>query len=574
MVIDVKNVARIAAAYQMQAAYSSVRQEHRRRWRLAERYWASDQWPSNISSIYPRPVMNITWEDVERKIAVLVSHDPLLHYAPRAANVDPARGALLDQRAAVFWDEERVLQKYEALGRTAALMGSGHWLVTPEVLPQGNAARGDLRTTRVRLTEIDPEAYYYGDETEPDIQNQPWIIITELLPIDTLRDQDRESAQAIGVNVDDIVPVSIAASAEQPLYTQERDLVLARDRVFVINLFWKDKRGVNYARVAGGKPTRFQTGIFTHGLYPLLKFDWYPRRRSAVGLSEFDLLYPNQETINRTVAFLTYAAQVSGVPQRVAKFGALGDNQKWTADGTQMLVDMLQGNEHGFYYLQPPQLNQMLLALPDSLMDWVRRQSGLLDAVTGATPAGGLNATAIAFLQQAAAVLTRTFVNHGHRMLEQLGDMLLAYYTEPDLFTTSERLVAPMPEGDVEFTFRGSDFTNERWAAKVVVGAGAFWDEQTQVQALDNLLAHDKIDIEAYLHVVPQRVLPQAPKLLEFVRQQKAQGAVPGAAGGNVTMLPGAVTARLGAAQGATPGPILQGQEKRPQLSVVGGGSG
>ena len=56
---------------------------------------------------------------------------------------------------------------------------------------------------------------------------------------------------------------------------------------------------------------------------------------------------------------------------------------------------------------------------------------------------------------------------------------------------------------------------------KLDVGASAYWSEIASVQALDNLLAQDKIDLEEYLERLPDGYVPKKQALIEKRRAQR-----------------------------------------------------
>lgn len=488
-----------------------------RSWQLAERFWQADQWPAGTPASFPKPVLNIVHEHVERKVAAVTGAKPKITYIPRRLGGDPEQKKVLDQAAQWTADRIRLIDLLDDVARTAALMGTGIAQTSFDPDARGGSQKHhDLWQGDLECKEIDPENFFPGDPVESDVQRQPFIMVAE-----TMQKQDciamyQKHATKHGVNIADLAADGSTDSNTRN-YPQEN--VRRQNTVYVVRSWWREKGKLNYAVAAQGRLLRFTPGIYEHGRYPFTVLRWYKRRKSFWGLSEFAQLLPNQQSINRLLAFLIQSAELTGMPQKRAKYQAVKPGA-WTNEPGLILTDMSAGQGWGIDYLQPPTVPPYVMGMVDMLLSSIRRQQGLTDAVTGRTAGAQLNATAIAYLQQAAMVLLQPIIERANTFLEDLGRLWFAFWTEPDLFSTG-RMV-----GGSEF--RGSDFVDEEFDVKIESGAVDFWTEQQRIEMIFKLLAAQIITPQEVLFALPESAFPQK----EIILQQRQEAEIEAQAAG------------------------------------------
>ena len=482
-----------------------------RSWQLAERFWQADQWPAGTPASFPKPVLNIVHEHVERKVAAVTGAKPKITYHSRRLGSDPEMKKVLDQAADYTADRIRQAELLDDIARTAALMGTG--IVQTSYNPAlrgGSHAYQDLWQGDLEAKEIDPENFFPGDAIERDVQKQPYIIVADEMLVQDAVSAYQKYAAKQGVNIAELATDGNASSRTRN-YPQEN--VRRQNTIYVVRSWWREKGKLNYAVAAQGKLLRFTPGIYEHGKYPFAALRWYKRRKSFWGLSEFAQLLPNQQSINRLMAFLIQSAELTGMPQKRAKAGAVKPGS-WTNEPGLILTDSSGGSGWGIDYLQPPSAPPYMMAMVDMLISSIRRQQGLVDALSGHAAGGQLNATAIAYLQQAAMVLIQPIIERTHTLLEDLGRLWFAFWTEPELFSAG-RIISGSE-------FRGSMFVDEEYDVKIESGGMNFWDEQQQIEIIFKMLQAKLITPEEALFALPENAFPQKEIILSQRQEQPA----------------------------------------------------
>lgn len=515
-------------------------------WRLAERFWQADQWPAGTPRTFPQPVLNLVWEFVERKVAVITGEDPRITYRPRTPGVDPAKADNLNVAAEWEWDRTGMTELYDSVLRTAALMGTAIVQVAFNPDLSGGSEKGKtLWQGGIEMVEIDPPNFFPGDSVISNIQDQPYIIIGEEMPLSRVKELYRQWAREVGTNVDDL-QAAPNSSGELNIYPQEN---VEREGVaFVLKMWWKENGKLNYAVAAQGRLLRYTEGIYEHGMYPFISMRWYPRRKSFWGLSEFSQLLPNQQSVNRLLGFLINSGQMTGLPQRRVKQGALQNPSLWVpGDSSLVLVDSWNGNGWGIDYMQPPSPSPAVMQTLDYMVQRTRSAMGILDALTGQAPSSQLNATAIAYLQQAAAVLMKPVIRRAHAFLEDVGRLWFAFWTEPDLFKATRTITVKSPDGPRPVEFRGDDYADEEYDVEIELNAGDFFDMAAQTQLVQEFVRDGLITQEEALEAIPSKMFPAKDTILR--KRQEAQSPPPQPQ--QTPQAPPSILAALGGGPGA-----------------------
>ncbi|MDI3298264.1 MAG: hypothetical protein QJR08_03740 [Bacillota bacterium] len=517
-------------------------------WRLAERFWQARQWPASTPPTFPQPVLNMVWEFVERKVAIIASEEPRIVFTPRTPGVSAEKVGVLNVAADWQWDQAAMSELYDSVLRTAALMGTAVVQVAfnPD-LSGGSKKAGTLWNGGVEMVEVDPENFFPGDGSIPQIQRQPYILVADEVPIAELRELYRDSARRVGTSVDDLEP-SPPQDAALRIYPQQN---LDRPEVGLrIRLWWRESGRLNHAVAAQGLLLRYTEGIYEHGYYPFTALRWYPRRKSFWGLSEFEQLLPNQRAVNRLLGFLINSAQMTGLPQRFAKAGALPPGVQWIpGDSSLLLIDNSPGTGPGLGYLQPPSPSPAVMQTLEYLVQRTRQGMGVLDAISGQAPSAQLNATAIAYLQQAAAVLMRPVIARAHAWLEDVGRLWFAFWTEPDLFKAARTV---QRKGGEPVEFRGEEFADEEYDVEIALHGGNFFDMSAQTQLALDLHKAGVITAQEALLAIPSRIFPAKDAILETRRAQPAPAPAPAPQAAGLPV-PSDILAALGGGQAPTP---------------------
>lgn len=508
-------------------------------WAEYQRFWEADQWPAPTPKTknLPRPVTNYFAHVIEAKVSALTYEMPEIYFEPAETGIgtvsaqrDDDDETRFDIEAAELLSEvARHLSEAEHMElphlleeglRTAAMMGTCIWFFPWDNTISGGTPGRSKFVGDIRGMEIDPADFFPGNPHDPNIQSQPYILVTERLPLATVRELYRDDAD----------PAVLAAlqperqQSDSVVYDHQRIEQDETEYVTVIHHWWKeaDDKGnvsLNYAAICQDKLLRQEDGIYDHGLYPFVAMQWYPRRKSFWGKPESADLIHNQKERNRMEGMGLLNIYAHGAPKPVYKRGAI-DPRQLDNNPFNPVEDRYTGQGWGVHYLNPPQfpvgITQMIAILTDGLKDATRAH----DAFVGKAPSAELNASAIIALQEAAGITIRPIQRRLHRAMRDMGRLWLAHWKEN--YTESRLIRIVGPDNRRAFVwFKGTDFKSMAFDVRVKATAASPFGRTLYMATLDGLFERRIIDAQMYLDMLPADVFPQIGRLRHLMEQRR-----------------------------------------------------
>ena len=379
---------------------------------------------------------------------------------------------------------------------------------------------------------LDIENVYYGDAQCEEIQNQPFIIISQRKSVAELK---REAKRNRVDNVDDI-----KADKDNGYEAGDRSELEPDEtkKATVLTKMWKeyDDNG-NYTikaiKVTENVVIRKEWDLNVR-LYPLASFRWDIRRNSAYGESEITYLIPNQIAINRMITSNVWAVMIKGMPIMLVD----GDVITGPVTNDPGQIIKCYGNTAGaISYVNPPNFSPAFNENIASLVSQTMMQAGANDAALGNMNPD--NTSAIIALREAATMPLQMLQNRYYQFCEDVAriwaDFWVSMYGKRSLKINDENGTWYMP------------FDSERYktlliSVKVDVGASTLWSESQSVRTLDNLLERQIIDVIQYLDRLPKGTIPKVDALIKELKikasaqpQEVMSGQV---GGGNVPTAP------------------------------------
>lgn len=366
---------------------------------------------------------------------------------------------------------------------------------------------------------LDVENVNLGDPNSDSIQSQPYIIISQRMPLAAVIREAKKNK----CNTEDIKPDS-AGTYYVNSGDRGEDEPADSKRVTVLTKLWKeyDKDGRGY-RVMGIRVTetavvrdKWDLGV---RLYPIAKFCWERRRSCGYGDSEITYLIPNQIAINRALTAAVWATMNAGMPKTVVNRDAY--RGKITNDPGQ-IIEVEAGERDVsavIRYLQPPSFAGQFENLVNDMAKNTLSDSGANDAALGDVRPD--NASAIIQMREAALQPMQVYQNRYYDFIEDIAriwaDFWINMYGDRSLKIKDRNGTHYVP-------FHAERYKKLVINAKVDVGASTLWSESVVVSTLDNLLASKLITFEQYLERIPKGLIPDITGLLEDAKQA-AQGA-------------------------------------------------
>lgn len=368
-----------------------------------------------------------------------------------------------------------------------------------------HAIRGDIA-----CEVLDIENVYFGDPNMESLQEQPYILIAQRLPVGALREEARRNRRP-PEEIARIRPDRETAYMAGDMGGGEPE---EAQKATVLTKFvrsWDEEAGdyrVRAVRVCRGVTIRreWELGI---RLYPFAKFSWERRRNCAYGESEITWLIPNQIAINRMITASVWAVMLMGMPIMVVN----GDivTQPITNDPGQ-IIQVNGGTEdveRAIRYVNPPGFSPAFDGNIASLIAQTMTQSGANDAALGDVRPD--NTSAIIAVREAATMPLQLMQSRFHSFLEDVARIWAEFW----VCQYGRRALKVEDEsGTWYLPFDGARYRELLISVRTDVGASSLWSESQAIRTLDNLFDRQVIDVVQYLQRLPKGIVPDLSGLI------------------------------------------------------------
>lgn len=518
-----------------------------------ERFKCGNQWPESTENTksLPRPVFNIISMFVSNKKSSVLNNNIKMIFRSNetGSNTDTENPLAMEIRAKAVEGAEKYTDYADAVWHEvdqdklndiavedAATNGTGiyHYFWDSavsggEIRPYTGALRGEI---------IDPLNFFVSNPQEEDIQKQEWIIISQRVPVKTVK----RMAEINGISdelMSLITPDSDTSAEGYDTALHEQD---GSRKLIVLTKYYKKNGAVYFSKstqnvliqqeqcLTPGYADGIKTGHIIQR-YPMAMFRWHNRKKCIFGRGEVEGIIPNQKVINFTIAMMALSTQDTGWPKVIVKPGAL--QQKITNRPGEVLIDHYTSGD-GIKYLNGAQFNYGAINLVDKIVDLSRVTSGVTEVSTGETLGANMAASAIIALQNQAKLPIDDIQKRFYRTIKEIGyiweEFFKTYYDKERLMVT-ERF-----DGQQTVTgFTGTQYSDIEFSLKVDVGAGSIYSESLGQTTLDKMYDKGDITVDQYIELSPDNVMPfkatlkqmRAVQAQEQLMQQPQQGVMP-----------------------------------------------
>lgn len=388
----------------------------------------------------------------------------------------------------------------------------------------------------------------YGDESEQDIQRQPYLQIEERLSVEAVRRiaiangktpeevetivPDDDTERLIG-NRDELELDNKSPNAKVTclINLEKIDGVVWTCRS-TKTLIFEDMHPLTASNAVGD--TRSMT------LYPIVRFAWEDYPNSARGISEVKGMIPNQIELNKTLARISMTIKQMAFPRLAVDTNSVINKEalnkvggviELSSDGNQSVSQMIQ-------YLQPAQFSSEPRQFAENLLTTTQELSG-----SGETAMGNINpnrvaaSTYTAIRDQANLVLGEKeeravqFVEDRARLFVEMWSV----YGGEGFEFTKEVIDDVTGEVKAEVVHISAEELIEiKPDVRVDVSKTDAWSKEAEQQYIDTLLEQEKITFEEAIElysdtgIVPKQKLrlilaKRKQKEIEQQKQLKAQ---------------------------------------------------
>lgn len=374
-------------------------------------FFVGKQWEGVQADGEELPFLNFIHPNVMRKVTTIYTNRMAVNYSD------------MDGRAELQPIYEKLSQMFSAKWEKAnedvlCRRSVKHGNITGDGLQY--FPTGDVEDVQTLLnTDI-----LYGDESEPNIQRQPYIIIQERRSVEEVKEMarqngipeeeialirpDRDTDYLLG-NEDEVEAADSSDSMKVTMITH-----LEKKREAVTGAVWEESDGVRvgteiktgerdvvyvakctrnamveYERPIKGEPSLVERANGKQGralsLYPVIKFSWEEFPNDARGVSQVEGLIPNQILINKTLARRSMTTKNTAYPRMAydSTIVANPDDLMKVGMPIEVTAGGAQSVNQAVSYLNPATASGEPKSLMDDIIEITQELSGSGDTTMG-----------------------------------------------------------------------------------------------------------------------------------------------------------------------------------------------
>ena len=293
---------------------------------------------------------------------------------------------MLNKKAAKVWEKDSMDLKIRELSEDSA--------INDEAVVYVNYDKEKQNPINEVLSKNDIQ---YGNENDPDIQAQPYIIIKQRMPlieaieIAKQNNVSKEKIELIGVDKD-----YYEEAGDDSKYEKE-------DMVTVVTKMWKENGTVHYAKSAKYVVVKEDTDTGL-SLYPVAHFNWKQRKGSSRGEGEVRNLIPNQIELNKTLARMLLSIKQNSYPQKIVNMDKVQNPEAVNKVGGIIKIKNGQTVEdvrNVFGSIPPAQMSTDVKGLINDLITITRELKNSSEIAAGGVDPEKASGKAILAVQQA-----------------------------------------------------------------------------------------------------------------------------------------------------------------------------
>ena len=396
-----------------------------------------------------------------------------------------------------------------------------------------------------KVQRLDNTAVLYGDESEPDIQKQPYIIIHQRETVKSVRKQAEKNGLPQN-EIDRIVSDSDTKEIIGNRQEVDESEHAKNGKVTTLIYMTKDEEGIVCTmrctqgvvyepfHALRGEPseTDLVQGKKSRGLrlYPLIKMSWELRPNDARGVSHVHKLVPNQIELNKNIARLSMASKNFSFPKLAYLEGSITNTDELDVVGGKVAVQGTDVNEINkmLTYVQPAQVSNVPKQLSDDLLQVTQELSGSGENTLGQIELNRVAASAInAVNERAESMLDDQVAN-----LAQFGEDFAKLMAELNIVYKPNGFMVDVPITD---PMTGEQMTTKKMvtqemldeimpAVRVDISKENSFNILARDKWLDDLLANQLIDLKTRVRLASNgSPIPKNEMLAEIARMEAEQ---------------------------------------------------
>lgn len=487
-------------------------------------FYSGNQWDGVKSGGEELPFLNFIKPTIKHKVSTVSQNNMIANYsdAEGREKMQPVYEKL-NMLFSSAWEKCNMDMELWAVIKDSAVTGDG-------ILYFGTGNVYDMQ--RLQNTSV-----LYGDESNPNIQQQPYIIIHQRVAVNKIREMAKEN----GLEEDEIA--LIVADDDTENVIGNRDEVdsdtSSKEAKATLIIHMEKKNGiVNVCKCTRNvviEPERPITVKNSDGedvrglsLYPILKISWEDFPNDARGVSEVEQLIPNQLEINKTLARRSMIIKLTAYPRIAYDATAIQNPEALDTVGTP--IEMVSGGAQSvnqlISYLNPAQSNNDPKNYADDLLEISQELSGSGETAMGNINPNRVAASAIIAIRDQAALPLNEQVAKMKTFVEDFAKLIieLKCVYEPDGF---EVVVDEVDEaGNKRRSLQKitkQDIDELKPDIRIDTSQDNPWTKEAEQNWLDGVLDKQYINFEEYIEASPEHGIIPKNKMQELLERRKAE---------------------------------------------------
>lgn len=416
-------------------------------------FFVGKQWEGVEADGEDLPFMNFIHPNVLRKVTTIYTNRMAVNYSDMEGRTElqPVYEAL-SQMFSAKWEKANEDTLCRRTIKHGGIVGDGL-----QYFPTGNVEDVQI----IYNTDV-----LFGNESEPNIQRQPYIIIQERRSVEEVKELARQN----GISEDEIVLIRPDHDTTNTLgNTDEVENADSSDsmKVTMITHFEKKKEPITEAvweedpetgqrigtqiqtgerevvyvakctkycmieneRPIKGEPSMVQKANGRQGralsMYPILKFSWEEVPNDARGVSQVESLIPNQILINKTLARRSMTTQNTAYPRMAYDETMISNPDDLMKVGMPIAVSSggAQSVNQAVSYLNPASHSPEPKQLTDDLLEITQELSGSGDTTMGNIDLQRVAASAIVAVNDQAQSMHDDTVANLQQFVEDMANL-------------------------------------------------------------------------------------------------------------------------------------------------------
>lgn len=354
-------------------------------------FYNGDQWEGLLIEGIEPVVYNFVKPIVNYKTGKITESIRAINYG--ADNIDNTEFRsvakkvcdLLNQRAARVWEKDKMDHIIKRFVKKSAICGESVIYVSY-----------DEETKNPKNELLNMVDVYYGNENEPEIQSQPYILIKQRKSVAEVK----EIAKLYGVKDKDLDYIIGDDDNIEEAGQDAKDEL--ENMCTIVTKFYRSNGTIWYAKATKYLDIKEDVDMETT-LYPLIHMLWCEKEGSARGEGEVRVLIPNQIETNKTAMRRLLTAKNIAYPQKVYDVDKIQNPDAINTVGGTIEVSGMGVDDVSKAYTttKPTQMSPDVEKIQNELISTSRELANASDKATGQVNPEDASGIAILAVQQA-----------------------------------------------------------------------------------------------------------------------------------------------------------------------------